>query len=227
MAFDLAWGYRFSLAYVTDPAYQCWVGDTATYPTTFTNANGYSINAGWSSIPSFGHANRDATNDPRIAGMADQFDSGSPVFTVDLSSGSAPGAGTYTVDVAFGDAAAAHTNSEYWIKDNTTVILDATNGGAGYSLSADDYLDATLATVTATGTWTGATASIAFASTTVNLVLNPDNLAGKQHCLAHFRLTLQAAAVVGGSGNGRLMFVPRYQRFRHHITQEDNFSDSN
>ena len=46
-AFDFAWDYRATLVFVTDPAYACGVVATDTYPKTYTNGNGLSINAGW------------------------------------------------------------------------------------------------------------------------------------------------------------------------------------
>lgn len=196
VTFDLAWNYRATLGYVTDPSYACFNdGNSADYPHTYTNGDGYSINAGWTVAPNFGSVDRDATNDPRLAGLVDLWMGGgaaSANFRVDLSSGSAPGAASYTVDLALGDANTSKLNY-FKLFDNATTKIDGTNGGSGFATAGDHYIDATLADVGATTTWTGATAAVSFASTTVNLTLNPDLAEPANHtALAHFRLTLQA-----------------------------------
>lgn len=191
-AFDFAWGYRGTLIYTTDPAYQVFEGGSA-YPTTYTNANGLSINAGWTIAGHLGgNYNRVATNDPRIVGMAYISPNGSGVvlFQVDLSSGSAPGAGTYTVDLAVGDPLNPQ-REDFTLKDNTTLLIDGTNGAAGIDTTGNQFVDATLATVTGGAAWAGTTASKVFASTTVNLNVGPDACGGSTG-LSHFRLTLQA-----------------------------------
>jgi len=193
MPFDFAFGFRATLAYVTDPAYQVFCAGEA-YPHTYTNANGLSINAGKIGGALGGTQNGDATNDPRIAGYIYWVQAQSGVITglkVDLASGSAPGAGTYDVDFAhgaclFGPKVAAE------IRDDTTVVKDLTNGGAGYQLATDHYIDATGADVAATTTWGGATASLTFATTTVILYVTPYNFSS-YGIPAHFRLTLQEA----------------------------------
>ena len=193
MAFDLAFNFRATAGFVTDPAYG--VPTLAeTYPHTYTNGNGYSINAGWSSGTTPTAYNDDAGNDPRIAGenYRDNVNGSPSVFTVDLSSGSAPGAGNYTVDLAMG-AASYGTLQHYQLLDTSTLLIDGTNGGSGFSTLTDHFRDATVADVAATTSWTGATSEETFATTTVNLSVG--GIAGGSWTTpAHFRLTLQAGA---------------------------------
>ena len=191
MAFDMGFNFRLTAVYVTDPAYAAPVLFEA-YPHTYTNANGDSINAGWPD-GNMDASNEDSGNDPRIAGLNGKANSGGvKTFTVDLSSGSNPGAGDYTVDLAMGRAAAACINSfEVW--DNTTLLIDGKNGGSGYFTNADEYIDATLATVSATTTWTGTTASKTFATTTALLKVAVEDVTSQTY-VAHFRLTLGGAA---------------------------------
>lgn len=186
MAFDLGFNYRSTAGYVTDPSYGVPVL-SETYPHTYTAANGYSINAGWATAPST--ADRSNTNDPRIAGI-NYHGSTDLDFTVDLSSGSAPGAGTYTVDIAMGDAGSSNDDS-YLLLDTSTTLIDATNGGAGIGgIGAGSFYDATVSIVTASTTWTGATVSKTFATTTAILRLKPII---STNTVAHFRLTLAAS----------------------------------
>jgi hypothetical protein len=158
--------------------------------------DGFSINAGWTVTTGFGCFDDVATNDPRIAGAVDNFNgTDHGIFKVDLTSGSAPGSGNYSVDLAFGSHAQGLGNSDhdFYIKDNTTVVIDGTNGGSGFQTAVDHHIDATLSDVSATTTWTGTPASVTFSSTAAFIVLNPDSLATKHTALNHFRLTLQSA----------------------------------
>ena len=200
MAFDMGWDFRATAGYVTDDAhYGVFAkGDTDAYPTTYTNGDGQSLNAGWTTLGP-GATDASASNDPRIAGgvYVDQS-GGSRTFQIDLSSGSAPGAGTYTVDCAFGRADYNPSGQTFQVKDNTTVVLDGTNGGAGYSVATGHYIDATLQDVAATTTWTGATTSKAFSSTTANLVLSTTNNSNYT-IVAHFRLTLQGGGAAAST----------------------------
>ena len=202
MTYDLAWSFREHANYTTDPSYAV-PGLAETYPHTYTAANGYSSNAGWvTTAPAAGEYA--SGNDPRLTGGNFTNTGGaSMVFQVDLASGSAPGAGTYTVDWALGFAfSGAGHYADHKLFDDTTLLIDATNGGAGYSLAVNHYLDATLADVTATTSWTGATASKTFATTTCKVLMCPDSIAGSPYvAIAHFRLTLQGGvtATVGGS----------------------------
>jgi hypothetical protein len=189
MTFDFAWDYRATSSFVTDPLYASFEGGSV-FPHTYTNANGDSINAGWDGAPgTFDVAN---TNDPRIAGMS--FNSTPVTFTVDLSSGSAPGAGDYAIDLA-SPTRIARTN--FAVKDNATTLIAQSD----VAMAANHYIDATLADVTATTTWTGTPVVKTFATTTCLFVLNPAAIDFPG--LAHFRLTLQG----GASASAPRMFM--------------------
>ena len=193
MAFDMGWNFRATVGYVTDDAnYGVFATDTHAYPRTYTNGDGQSVNAGWSTGVSGGSQDLASGNDPRIAGDVYNAAANIANFRIDLSSGSAPGAGTYTVDLAFGDPAGSRI-ANFEVKDDATVVIDGRNGGAGFTTATGHFIDATLADVAATTTWTGATASKAFASTTVNVNVDPDNVGGYT-LINHFRLTLQGGA---------------------------------
>jgi len=194
MAFDMGFNYRSMAGYVTDPAYGVPVL-LEIYPHTYTNGNGDSINAGWDSFPGDGGKNDlDNTNDARIAGQNYHLNTGTPLrFKVDLSSGSAPGAGDYTIDVAVGHAAGGGQTQDFKVEDTATVLIDGTNGGSGIAVAEDHYVDATLADIAATATWTGTSVAKSFATTLAQLGINYDNLGGTYTTLAHFRLTLVAA----------------------------------
>jgi hypothetical protein len=207
MAFDMGFNFRGTSGYVTDPSYAVpVVGES--YPHTYTNGDGKSINGGWTLAVSI--LDRDDTNDPRLAGINYHFASARE-FQIDLSSGSAPGAGTYTVDVAYGDAGGGHTGIAYRVKDNTTVVIDGTTGGLGTTTAEDEYLDATVSKITATANWTGTTVNIAFATTTV--AVEPVAISDAS-TLAHFRLTLVEVQAIFtqdhiGRGIGRGIFAGR------------------
>ena len=187
MPFDMGFDFRGNAFGLTDPDYAVLVAQDA-YPHTFTNVNGDSVNAGWTTGPG-GAQNVDDANDVRIAGNNYSRNDGVPdVFKVDLSSGSAPGAGPYTIDVAAGDPVQTR-NISFRLLDDATVLIDGTGPIA---TATDHFVDATLADVAATTTWTGATASKTFASTTANLEIGTaDETPGFSFTtLAHFRLTL-------------------------------------
>lgn len=187
MSFDLGFDFRNSGVFVSDAAFAVPVIGEA-YPHTYTNANGDSINAGFSGATDFGTVNRSNTNDARIAGVNYSGNAAVKTFTVDLSSGSAPGAGTYTVDLAMGDTSGNGDTQKFQLLDNTTVLIDA---NAGITVAGGHYVDATLADVAATTSWTGATASKTFATTTVKLTAGVSGSGYTRY--AHFRLTLQGA----------------------------------
>jgi len=191
MAFDMGFDFRGTAGYVTDPAYGVPVlGET--YPHTYSNSNGDSINAGWAT--SVSAYDNNATYDVRLAGANYHSNDGTPrAFTVDLSSGSAPGAGSYNVDLAIGDGG----TQDFAVYDNTTVVIDGTNGGSGYVTAGIHWIDATLTDRTSGQftTWPGVAATKAFASTTAKITMNQNNI-GSLSTLAHFRLTLQATTTV-------------------------------
>jgi hypothetical protein len=191
MAFDLAWNFRNTLGFRTDAATDVFANSAQGYPTTYTNGNGYSLNAGWTPGGSSSY-NDSATNDVRIAGQVYRNNTGvSSTWQVDLASGSAPGAGTYAVDLAFGATYAGPVN-DFKLFDSTTLLIDGTNGGAGYATAGGHYRDATLTDIAATTTWTGTTVNKTFATTTAKLTISIDTLSSYT-AIDHFRLTLQAS----------------------------------
>jgi hypothetical protein len=178
MPWDLGFNFRSTAGFVTDPAYAV-PALAEVYPHTYTNANGDSIVAGWVTA-SENAVDRASGNDPRLAGIG--F-GGTRDFRIDLDSGNAPGAGNYTVDLAAGDAGGTQTIALLVTDDTTTLITIPSQ-----SVTAGHFLDATVADVTASTTWTGATASKTFATTTCYIKQN-----GAAIFVAHFRLTAQAA----------------------------------
>ncbi|HJT92445.1 MAG TPA: hypothetical protein VJ777_10935 [Mycobacterium sp.] len=201
MAFDIGFNFRQTAVFVTDPAYGVPVLGEA-FPHTYTNVNGYSVNGGWDTSISIYDNN--AANDPRIAGSNYNGSVGNngvvKQFKVDLSSGSAPGAGTYDVDVAMGETGFADIQ-DFKILDTSTVLIDGTNGGAGYVTGSGHFIDATLANIVASTTWTGTKATKTFATTLAAVGIGYDNVGGLS-IVAHFRLTLQ------DSGARRSAFLP-------------------
>jgi hypothetical protein len=181
-AFDMCFDFRKTAGFVTDPS--CGVPVLLdTYPTTYTNANGDSLNAGWlTTIP--GHPEDSAAgNDPRIAGdyfHAAAESANQQTFQGDLSSGSAPGSGAYTIDLAAGGAAFGYT-STFTLQDSATVLIT----GTGTTLAAGHFEDATGADVAATVNWTGTTVNKTFATTTMKLIMGAINFSA----IAHLRLT--------------------------------------
>lgn len=210
MAFDMGFNFRGTAGYVTDQSYAVPVLAEA-YPHTYTNVDGYSVNGGFTGAATTG-ADRDSTNEARLAGINFQSNGGPDTFQVDLASGSAPGAGDYSVDLAMGDANITRPQS-FKLFDTSTLLIDGTNGGAGITTAEDEYVDATLALVTATTTWTGTPAVKTFATTLVKLTGGIDAI-GSVTTMAHFRLTLAGGDVITiqehiGRGIGRGIFVGR------------------
>ena len=193
MAFDMGWNFRATAGYVTDDAHYGVPGLSETYPHTYTNGDGQSVNGGWD--VSVAALDLDNTNDARLAGINFATSGVVRTFTVDLASGSAPGAGDYAVDLACGNAVFSTPKVDFKLFDNATLLIDGTNGGAGFNPAADHYRDATLTDVAATSSWTGTPVTKTFASTTVIFGHGYDNI-GDNWQVAHFRLTLQAGGAV-------------------------------
>ncbi len=185
MAFDMGFNFRGTSGYVTDPAYGVPVL-AELYPNTYTNSNGDSINAGWDTNAP-GTADRSTGVDVRLAGI--NFNSPSVrTFKVDLSSGSAPGAGDYTIDMAVGDVPFSHAQ-DITVKDTSTTLI-AFTGTSG----AGEFFDAT-GTLRSPGTssWDLVAVTVAktFATTLCTYAINDNSGAVT---LAHFRLTLGGGA---------------------------------
>ena len=183
MAFDMGWNPRGTAGYVTDQSFAVPFLNEA-YPHTYTNVDGYSVNAG--ALIWLSSIDRDSSNDPRLAGRGATNSESGRGIQIDLSSGSAPGAGPYTIDLAMGDIEGPWTQ-DFQVLDGATVLID---GSAGYVTAAHHYIDATLTDVAATTTWTGTPVSKTFAGTTAKIVLGSTGVV----TLAHFRLTLEGSA---------------------------------
>jgi hypothetical protein len=197
MPFDIGFNFRDTSVFVTDPSYAVPVLAQA-YPHTYTNVNGDSIVAGWTT--SIFSADRSTGVDVRLAGI--NFGGNTLVsFRIDLASGTGPGAGSYTLDMAVGDQASFHTYDAVNVKDNTTTLVtfSGTPGGTNH------YFDATGADrAPGSGSWdlVRATTNITFATTTCffEMVSASDN-----PTLAHFRLTLVPSGPVTGRLRGEPM----------------------
>ena len=184
MAFDMGFDFRGTAGFVTDDAHYGVPVIAEAFPHTYTNGDGQSINGGYTAtLPT--PFDRSNTNDPRIAGINYTANNAQCNFQVDLSSGSAPGAGSYTIDAAVGDQGSLQPQDAV-LKDNTTALITF-----NATTAAGHFLDATTTDITASTTWTGTTVSKTFSSTTCNFVIG--GTAGVNFTtIAHFRLTLQA-----------------------------------
>jgi len=194
MTFDMSWDFRATAGATTDAAYGVPVLAEA-YPHTYTNANGDSLNAGWTpSQPAT--ADLVVFHDPRIDGANYVSNNGSvTTFQADLSSGSAPGAGDYAVDLAMGGANFGGVQ-QFKLKDTATVLIDGTNGGAGLATASAHFIDATLTDVAGSTTWAGTPVNKTFATTMAKLEINQASLS-LYTMAASFRLTLQSSPPAG------------------------------
>lgn len=190
MPFAMGFNFRQTSGFVTDGAAEVPVLGGEAYPHTYTNANGYSINAGWDNTSGPQPVDEDASHDRRIAGKHYVYKDNNRNFDIDLSSGSAPGAGTYTIDLAIGQTqnGGGTETQEFTVKDTTTALITE----SGQATAANHLLDATLANLLATTTWAGTTVDKTFATTLCRLNVNPTG-AGTYTQPSHFSLTLQAA----------------------------------
>ena len=189
--FDMGFDFRATTGFVTDPAFGVpALGEI--FPHTYTNANGDSVNAGWDSHIS-GGLDRLSTNDARLAGANyDNTEHDVATLTIDLSSGSVPGAGDYAIDLAAGDALVARGYDSVTVKDNTTTLITF----SGTNSAANDFFDATgtsLGPFNSGAAWTGTPVTKTFATTTAKFSFAGLGGAG---LVAHFRLTK-----AGGSGS--------------------------
>ena len=121
--------FRNTTGFVTDPSGATYVLPTTAYPTT---VNG--VTFGWTKNSAQGR-DRNATLDPRLAGV-NFANNGSPAtFYVDL-----PSAGTYNLSLAMGDAGyqACWVQCQVQFLDGNTVLATVTEGSTqlGYFYDA-------------------------------------------------------------------------------------------
>src|SRR5438552_1744956 len=137
MPFDFAFDFRYSVGFVTDPTYAVFANHEHVYPRTYTNVDGLSINAGWS-VSNVAEQDGDNTVDPRLAGDNYGASGATETFTIDLSSGSAPGPGTYRIDMALGDLLSGPFNEYLQVRDNTTPVITIN----GTTVQVTQFIDA-------------------------------------------------------------------------------------
>lgn len=175
--FDVAFDFRATVGYVTDPSYAKFIGGTEIYPTTST-INGFSVTYGWDDT--LNQRDRDNTVDARLAGI--NFNkAGTQTFRVDL-----PSTGTYNIFLAIGDAANGSAQTSYvTVVDNATTFINfnpVSTSGTQYADAAGNFWSKT--------TWAANNVAVSrtFGSTILKLTLS-DGGAGAASCLAHLRIT--------------------------------------
>jgi hypothetical protein len=190
MPFDFGWEFHGASGMGgIEPPYGAAVQGES-YPHTYTNANGLSINAGWTTAINSTDRSGSLT-DLRLAGI--NYGAPSTEWKVDLASGSAPGAGGYQTDMAIGDTQIGHSPVNPVVLKDTSTTLLSFNGSTS---AVKTFVDATGVTRSpddsATAWDIASKASVTFATTTALLQFTT----GENACIAHFRLTL----VAGGLG---------------------------
>ncbi len=161
----IGFNFRGTSNYVTDGASTTSVlGDF--YPTT-TTIGGIPVTYGWNTggavlgcTGGIAGINRNASVDPRLAGVNYVGPSSCAVFRVDL-----PTTGVYKVQLGFGDDLNAFSNFVGTIYDNASILSVIT---AGASLSAAQFIDATGVTRTSASDWVTnqATSTLTFTTST-------------------------------------------------------------
>lgn len=182
MAFN-GLNFRGLFSFIEDGAGDTFcVGDV--YPTTRV---GFTF--GFSADRSSNGRDRNASVDPRIAGLVFQPAGSTVDFRLDL-----PETGTYRIRAAFGDTDNAQEHSVIF-KDDTTSFATISK----VSTSAGQHLDAT-GTAYSSANWPTSNSYIqhTFTSTILRLTLSAAD-AGAATCIQHLSFELQA----GGGGGGQ------------------------
>lgn len=118
--------FRATSTFVTDPSgYTYEIGTAPDY----TSARGY----GWTTGAALNARDRNAANDPRLAGMT--FTTGDQ-FEIDL-----PAAGAYTLNLACGDPSYARSSQQIAVYDDTSLLSTLFTGAS--TGAANSFLDAT------------------------------------------------------------------------------------
>ena len=128
VVFNVAFDFRATSGFVTDPSYATYVLSSTAYPTTRT-VNGMSATFGIET-GTCSSRDRDNTIDPRLAGMCFTAGSSTYTFRVDL-----PATGLYTINAAFGDANNGQVVCAA-LQDGSTTFASTTN------LSVINFADA-------------------------------------------------------------------------------------
>lgn len=182
VAFDAAFNFRQTRAFVTDGAGQLYVGDNvangARYPVTM-----FGRQVGWVNQASPGTRDRSSTVDVRLAGINQVANQGGGIsrFRVDL-----PGPGIYDIRFAVGDMGYGQTNFVR-VYDNTTQFININ----GVNTNPGEFVDASGAKRSTTG-WGPNNIAVrrTFTSSTFFIEIGDPAQAGpSSSCLAHLRIT--------------------------------------
>ena len=192
-ATDFGFDFRSTVGFVTDPNYASFVDSTQTYPQTYTNGLSLTIVGGWESLngvncqSGISVTNRNAGNDPRLAGIA--FPTGGNaggtgfqcIFRVDL-----PSTGAWTVAFAGGDASNGQ-NIYVQFADNGSVFATCSNTAT----TSNHFADANC-TVFTEANWitSNTTVTHTFTSTKLEMLVGPNSSAGSNSStIAFLRVT--------------------------------------
>lgn len=185
-SWDVAFDFRNTVGFVTDPPYAQFVGPSVIYPTTNT-VNGHSVTYGWISAAHLGGANRLTTVDHRLSGTNfNNNTAGVPsVFRVDVTA-----AGTYVVHLALGDASNAIATLTAQALDTATSLFSFSNT----SVASGSFMDPngtilTAANWVAASTAGGTPRTVTMATTEFLLSMGPGTVGTGTSPVAFLRLT--------------------------------------
>lgn len=177
MSFTKGFNFRSTAGFVSDAADDTYVFVTDAYPVT---RNG--VTFGWTVTPSEDR-DRNSSIDARLAGIVFVTPSNQAIFRVDL-----PSAGNYAVRLAIGDASFANgVNDTVVVIDDSTYVIALTSMTPG----AEEFYDATNVKRTSAADWVSNNASSTqpFASTILNVALNPGGLIPSATPIAHLSVS--------------------------------------
>jgi len=182
---DFGFDFRSTAVFVTDPTYAAPVL-AETFPTTYTNGLGQTMQAGWVSGGGNGTVtglNRNVV-DPRLSGINFISNTATPsfiTFQVTL-----PAVGPWSITTAFGDTSGAQ-NQYVVLADNAVAFLTYTN----IATALDSFMD-TNGTVFTRPNWISSNVPFVrlFSSATFTIQLGPNTPTGANaSTIAHLRLT--------------------------------------
>ena len=176
-AFDIAFDFRATSGFVTDPSYATYcIGEA--YPTTRT-INGYSVTFGWESGTGLLTRDGSAALDPRLAGI--NFGGTGSVFRVDL-----PDKGDVLVGLAVGDPRNNPNTTTITVSDTVTNLISFTA-----IQTVNTVADATN-TLWGVAAWPGSNISVTKTFTTTICRVSINTLGG----LVHIRFTGNTASTL-------------------------------